>query len=151
MIQKERGGRTMSKITDTIKALPGLCVSEPTANISEDISNAEEELELRFAEEYKEYVSSFGAVSCDRLELTGISKNSENDVIDMTFMNRDTNPEIPNDLYVIEDTAIGGIVFWQDASGTVYLTEYDSAPEIVASSLVEYLTDFKECFKDDND
>jgi hypothetical protein len=141
----------MSKIIDTIKALPGLHILEPTPKISEDILNAEKELELRFAEEYKEYVTAFGAIICDRLELTGISEAEQNDVIDVTFMNRDVNPEVPDDLYVIEDTAIGGIVFWQDASGTVYLTEYDSPPEIVASSLVEFLADFKECFKNDDD
>jgi hypothetical protein len=141
----------MSKIVETIKALPGLHVLEPTSKISEDILNAEKELELSFAEEYKEYITAFGAVSCDRLELTGISAAGENDVVDVTFMNLDVNPGVPSDLYVIEDTAIGGIVFWQDSSGTVYLTEYDSPPEIVAASLVEFLVDFKECFKTDDD
>jgi hypothetical protein len=140
---------TMSKITETIKALPGLHVLEPTLQIEEDILKAQEELELRFAEEYKEYVCAYGAVNCNKAELTGISKEAENDVVDITFMNRDTNPDVPDDLYVIEDTAIGGIVYWQDASGTVYLTEYDGPPEIVASSLVEFLVEFRECFEEE--
>jgi hypothetical protein len=139
----------MSEIVEIINKLPGLDILEPTDSIREDILKAEEELELSFADEYKEYVSSFGAISCDRLELTGISKHPGSDVVDMTFMNRDVNEEVPSDLYVVQDMAIGGIVYWQDSSGTVYLTEYEDPPEIVASSLVEFLVDFKECFKDE--
>jgi hypothetical protein len=140
----------MSEIIDTIKALPGLNVLEPTPKISEDILNAEKELGLHFAQEYKEYICAFGAISCSKAELTGISK-TRSSVVGLTLMSRAENPEIPSDLYVIEDMAIGGIVFWQDSSGTVYLTEYDSPPEIIAASLVEYLVDFRECFKEDDD
>jgi hypothetical protein len=141
----------MSEIVEIINKLPGLDILEPTDSIREDIQKAEEELELSFAEEYKEYVSTFGEISCERLELTGISKNDVNNVVEMTFINRDTNPEVPSDLYVIQDMAIGGIVYWQDSSGTIYVTEYEDPPEVVAGSLVEFLRDFKECFKKKDD
>ena len=54
------------------------------AAAEKDILSAEKALALRFAADYREYVSAFGAASYCEHELTGICKSARLNVVDVT-------------------------------------------------------------------
>ncbi len=127
----------MSQIIEVIKALQGLA---RVGNITEErILAAETELQLRFAEEYREYLSEFGAVSADGMELTGIISVEYRSVVFNTLQEWELNPSVPHSMYVIENTYVDGMIMWQDADGEVYCTVPFSEPEKIADSLAEYI------------
>ena len=89
----------------------------------EMIKQAEVALGLKFADDYKEYLQQFGAVSCGGHELTGFSEDANLDVVKVTVKNRESNPNVKMPLYVVEETHIDGIVIWQSESGEVFKAE----------------------------
>lgn len=95
--------------------------------------------DLHFANEYKIYLEEIGMISFSGRELTGLGRVERNDVVKVTTEQREYNPLIPDDMYVIEN--MDGIVIWQDASGKVYQTEAACSPHLIATSLVEYLSE----------
>lgn len=109
------------------------------AAAEEDILSAEKALALRFAADYREYVSAFGAASYYGHELTGICKAARLNVVDVTQDERQYN-SVPVDWYVIEQTNIDGIVIWQTASGTIYETCPGSEADKICDSLEEYIS-----------
>ena len=68
----------------------------------EQIADAENELKLKFSEDYKEYLSTFGAAFCGK-ELTGICSSERLSVIAVTQRARSFYKSFPNDAYVIEE------------------------------------------------
>ena len=127
----------MSKIIEVIKELHKLA---RVGKIPlEDISNAEHQLCLNFAEEYKEYLAEFGAISAKGIELTGIIAVEYCNVVSITKQEWELNPKVPHTMYVIENTCIDGIVVWQDADGLIYRTGPNSEPKQIASSLADYV------------
>lgn len=72
----------MSRIIETIKKLPELITLKPVE--SEEVENIEIELALCLAEEYKEYLEKFGAVMADNVELTGVAKSKNRNVVSVT-------------------------------------------------------------------
>ena len=127
----------MSQIVEVIKGLQGLARVGKIAE--ERILAAETELQLRFAEEYREYLSEFGAVSADGMELTGIISVEYRSVVFNTLQEWELNPAVPHSMYVIENTYVDGMIMWQDADGAVYCTVPFSEPEKIADSLAEYI------------
>ena len=113
------------------------------------ILEAEKTLGLVFSEEYKQYLSEFGAVTFVGHTLTGISPFPGLNVVLVTQEMREYNPEVKNNLYVIEEAHIDGIVVWQDESGAVYLTAPNQKAQIIADSLADYLADDTEPDVDD--
>ncbi|MDR0957652.1 MAG: SMI1/KNR4 family protein, partial [Clostridiales bacterium] len=115
----------MSNLIDTIKALPGLMQFKPPS--ADEIAEAEKKLGLSFANEYKEYLSEFGEVDADDIELTGIIPELNNwSVVDLTLRERELALEcgyddITNNIYAVEDTGMDGIVVWQDSDGYIYV------------------------------
>lgn len=105
---------------------------------SEDITKAEEALGLKFAKDYADYLKKYGVVSFFGHELTGICSASRLNVINVTNELRQYTQDIPNDLYVVEETNYDGLVVWQDNSGAVYETIPGSGIKKVASGLAEY-------------
>lgn len=106
----------------------------------EQINEAEQQLGVRFADEYKEYLKAFGAVIADGIELTGIAKSEHRNVVSLTKKERELNSKVPNTMYVIENTCVDGIIIWQDTEGVVYQTSPNTEPAKIASSLYEYIT-----------
>lgn len=106
------------------------------------ISKAECSLNVKFAEEYKEYLSAFGTASYYGHELTGICDvDTSINVVDVTLAERSFFPNIPKGWYVIEQAHIKGIVFWQDEQGSIYkvtpsetIKMYDSLKEYVSEA-----------------
>ena len=109
----------------------------------EEIKKAEEILNCRFANDYKEYLQQFGTVSCGGHEMTGLSADAELDVVKVTLRNLMKNQKVSPSLYVVEETHMDGIVIWQAASGEIFKTEYNEVPEKVYESLMEYVSTFE--------
>ena len=130
----------MKKIIETINSLPEITHISPAT--VEQIKDAEQQLNLRFSDEYKEYLSTFGAVLADGIEISGIAKSKHWNVISLTQQERELNNNVGRNMYVIENAAIDGIIIWQDENGLIYLTQYDSKPKQIATSLVDYITNY---------
>lgn len=127
----------MSKIVDLISSLPNLLPLKPATEVQ--IADAELQLRVRFAEEYKEYLKAFGAIMADGIELTGITKSEYRNVVSLTKKERGLNPNVPHTMYVIENTCIDGIIIWQDSAGIIYKTSPNNEPLKIASSLYAYI------------
>lgn len=104
-----------------------------------DIVEAEEKLELKFADEYREYLSVFAIAAIDGNEFTGLSKSSRTNVVPVTQNQRRLLPSIPADWYVIEETNIDGIIIWQSTDGTIYQTSPNTSAKKIADSFEQYL------------
>ena len=127
----------MKTIIEVVKELPKMaCVGRTN---EEAIAAAEEQLHIRFAEEYRTYLAEFGAVSARRLELTGIISVEYCNVISATNTAWELNPQVPHTMYVIENTYIDGVYVWQDTAGVIYQTTPQTEPKQIAPSLVEYI------------
>ena len=128
----------MSKIIDVINKLPDLLALKPATNI--EIKDAEMQLEVSFADEYKEYLLAFGAIMADRIELTGIAKSAHRNVVNQTKQESELNVKIPNTMYVVENIRVDGIIIWQNAIGEIYQSSPGSEIQKIANSLAEYLS-----------
>lgn len=127
----------MNNIIEIISKLKSFRKRHPVDDKS--INFSEKYLGIVFSEEYSKYVSSFGAVSWYGHELTGICNSPRLNVVDVTVYERNLNPDMPKDWYVIEQTGIDGIVIWQNQEGEIYQTQPYKEPVKIADSLVEYI------------
>lgn len=127
----------MKSIIQTINNLPNLMLLKP-AN-QEQINDAELQLGVSFASEYKEYLTSFGAVLADGIELAGIAKSEHRNVVYLTKREWELNSNIPHSMYVVEDTGVDGIVVWQDTKGLIYQSKPNTEAKEIANSLVDYI------------
>ena len=109
-----------------------------SAASNEEITAVENVLGLRFAQDYREYVATFGAASFAGHELTGICKSDRLNVVTVTMEERN-NMVVPADWYVLEQANIDGIVIWQNFNGEVFRTFPDTPPVRIADSLSEYI------------
>lgn len=119
------------KQKDGFRMLSG--VSEGT------IKAAEEKLGLRFSEEYKDYLRSCGVAMADGHEFLGLGSSNRLDVVANTLEEREANPGIPANLYVVEQADIDCIVVWQSFSGEVYQSMPGILPVKLCDSLLEYI------------
>ena len=105
----------------------------------EQIIEAEKELGLNFAEDYTNYVEKYGAISAKGIELTGVTTCERLNVISVTKRERNMNPNIPANMYVIENIAIDGLIALQDEIGKVYTVTPNKTPKLSYNSLSEYI------------
>ena len=75
----------MKNIVEIIGSLPDLLPLKPATSIQ--ITDAELQLRISFANEYKEYLAAFGAIMADGIELTGIANPS----IEMLLLKQKVN------------------------------------------------------------
>ena len=131
----------MNKIIEIINNLPDLL---PLSGASDtQITDAELQLRTSFAEEYKEYLAEFGAIMADGIELSGIAKAEHRNVVSLTKKERGLNPKVPNNMYVIENTCVDGIIIWQDTEGKIYQTQPNTEPKKIADSMAHYIINRK--------
>ena len=109
-----------------------------SAASNEEITAVENVLGLRFAQDYREYVATFGAASFAGHELTGICKSDRLNVVTVTMEERN-NMVVHADWYVLEQANIDGIVVWQNSAGAVYQTVPNMNPKKLCESLAEYI------------
>ncbi|MCZ6155602.1 SMI1/KNR4 family protein [Campylobacter ureolyticus] len=127
----------MSKIVETIQNLENLIPLKPAS--IEDIENVEIELALPLAKDYKEYLLNFGAIMANDIELTGIAKSKNRNVVDVTKREWNLNRKIKHNLYVVENIGIDGIIIWQDSSGSIYESRPNYEAKKIANNLLEYI------------
>lgn len=60
-------------------------------------------------------------------------------IAEQTVLEKLKNPNIPEDLYVIEIANINGIVVWQKSTGEVYQTVFDNPPLQICRALSEFI------------
>ena len=104
----------------------------------DEIAEAEWELGISFAADYKQYTQKYGAVSFCGHEFTGVSSSKTTSVVAVTKRERAVREQLPDDFYVVEDTCFDGIVFWQDEKGKIYKTGSGSNYELVCNSLTDF-------------
>lgn len=127
----------MSKIIEVIDSLEDLMPLKKATK--EEMENIEKELGLALAEEYKEYLLNYGAIMADDIELTGVAKSKNRDVIQVTKREWEANEKVKHNLYVIENVGIDGIIVWQDETGKIYESTPNHETKQIAGSLAEYI------------
>jgi hypothetical protein len=131
-------GGAVNNIITTIAGLNGLVTLNGAS--SEAITASEKKLGLAFAPDYTEYLEKYALISAKHIELTGITESKRLNVVDVTLSAREVN-QMPQDMYVIEDTAIEGILILQNGKGEVFEIQnnhikkiYDSLPDYLLST-----------------
>ena len=109
------------------------------AATNEQIADAEKELQLKFAEDYKEYLSTFGVATFCGKELTGICSSERLSVIAVTQRARSFYKSFPNDAYVIEEMLFDHFLVIQKADGSIFNYGPNESEELIADSLSLYL------------
>ena len=127
----------MTDIIKVINSKDGVIHGKETNEI--EIKQAEMELGLSFANDYRSYVKQFGCMVIGSREFTGISQQENFNVVSITKAQRRYYKDISENWYVIELLNIDGIVIWQSSDGKVYQTYSDLNPEKTANSLSEYI------------
>jgi len=136
-LELKKEARKMSKIIDVVKELPELISTGASDSIA--IESAENELGLKFASEYKEYLLAFGSVLADDIEITGIAKSKNRNVVAVTKREWELNPQVEHNMYVVENLAIDGIIIWQNEAGEIYESVPNKKIKKVADSLADYI------------
>ncbi|MCL2281907.1 MAG: SMI1/KNR4 family protein [Fibromonadales bacterium] len=127
-------------MSDIVAKLSGLNAFRCGTGASDkQTKEAEQALSLRFAEEYAQYIVTYGYVSFFGHELTGVCKFPRLNVVDVTVSQRKVNPAVPSDWYVVEEANIDGIVVWQSSAGEIWKTAPGFRPNKLCDSLCEYL------------
>ena len=126
----------MTDIIKVINSKDGVIHGKETNE--NEIKQAESELGLRFADDYRNYIKQFGCMVIGSREITGISSQENYNVVSTTKAQRNYNKNIPENSYVIEQLNIDGIIIWQSSNGEVFQTSPNTAPMKIADSLVEY-------------
>lgn len=131
----------MENIIEILKASDDLSAGKGATR--EQIDAASKALGLTFAEDYLQYLQTFGLAYVSGHELTGIGIIPRNDVVSATLEKRELPHarEIPEDWYVLEDTNIDSIVIWQSSKGLVYM-ETPGKIKQICSSMVEYILNY---------
>lgn len=127
----------MTNIIQIMDSLSGRLALKPANAIQ--IADAEIQLRVSFADEYKEYLASFGAIMADGIELSGIAKSGHRNVVSLTKQEWELNSRVPHTMYVVENTHIDGIIIWQDTNGLIYQSSPTSGPKQIAASLADYI------------
>ena len=128
----------MSKLIEAFEAKHNLLVGNGTSD--DVIDEAENQLGVTFSDEYKEYLQKYGIAAYSGHELTGISKTARLNVVDVTRVERERNKDIPDNLYVIEQTNVEDIVVWQSNDGTIYYSSPNKPITLLFESLEDYIS-----------
>ena len=88
-------------------------------------------------------MGKYGVISAKGLELTGIAAVDRLNVVKVTQQERKMNKIMPTDMYVIENTAVDGIVALQNAEGKIYTITMDGKLEFFSTSLADYVNKAK--------
>lgn len=131
----------MNNICEVIDSLKSLRKLSPATD--NQIQLAEQKLGLKFANEFKEYVKKYGAVSAKGMELIGICTYPRLDVVHITTREREINDSFPSGMYVVENTAIEGILILQNEDGEIYEFQPNGTLNKIYNSFKEYILESK--------
>ncbi|MCB1614715.1 MAG: SMI1/KNR4 family protein [Pseudomonadales bacterium] len=106
---------------NTIKKIEEKFKLYKTKGASEEIiAEAERQLNLRFSEDYKKYLSMYGAISFGSTELTGLNIDCYANVVSVTLKEAQKNKFFPKGSIVLENTGVEGLLILQQPDGEVY-------------------------------
>lgn len=126
----------MSSIINTIESFKR---KRFTGSVSSElIVNAETELGTCIAPEYKEVLQEYGSLCIKGEEFLGIDCNNY-DIVKATKEARENDKNFPLDVYVVENTAIDGILIVQNNACELFSYQPNGKLQYLASSLEEYL------------
>ena len=129
-------GKIMN-ILEIVKNLKGL---RSLGGVNEtQILDAESLVGIKFADEFKEYAKEYGAISAYGLELCGVCNSKRLDAASVTLEERALNKNFPNDMYVVENLGIDGILIMQNERGEVFEIYPNAKPKKIYNSLADYL------------
>ncbi|MBO6133915.1 MAG: SMI1/KNR4 family protein [Lachnospiraceae bacterium] len=128
----------MASFIEALEAKEGIIIG--AAASARSIAEAERELGLSFADEYREYLSKFGIAAINAHEFTGITKSARTNVVQVTIAQRARHLEIPKNLYVVEETDVEEVVIWQGGDGRVFYSSPNQPPAFLCSSLRDYIS-----------
>lgn len=106
---------------------------------AETIAEAEQRLGIVFADDYCLYLSKYGQFSAGDMELTGLTSLSYNDVVELTGLEREYNPDFPQGLYVVENLGIDGLLALQGEDGDIYGYSPSQELTLLFKSLEDYV------------
>ena len=127
----------MKSIIQTLHGIEGLLTLGPVD--AHEITKAETELAVSFSPEYKDYTQTFGAVSFNGKDFTGVVQPASLSVVEVTRAARKITPAASPEWYVVMDPHFDGIIIWQGKDGMIYQTGPGMQPEKVAETLEEYM------------
>jgi hypothetical protein len=110
----------------------------------DEIDEAEQELGLVFADEYKELLLGYGSLETKHLLISSTLKNISVNVVTLTQQIRSIYDNLPKDLYVIMDSGVDGIIIFQDSKGKIYETSHDDTIMEAYDSLAHFISDIEE-------
>lgn len=100
--------------------------------------DAQNELGLKFPEEYIDYVKAFGAISFYGTEWTGLNVEGYLNVVEATKQEKEWNDAFPEDCFVIENQGIDGMLTVVNEEGSVFAVQYGNKT-FLCDSLSDYL------------
>ncbi len=103
------------------------------------IVEAEHELGLKFAPDYRSYLRLYGVAAYDGHELTGLTKSPRVNVVAVTKEAKKNNPNIPQEFYVLEEAGVEEIIVWQATSGEVFCSSPNSSLQKICDSMGDYI------------
>ena len=130
----------MCNLIETLKAKENMCSFQSVPG--ERITEAENRLGLVFADDYKDYLSEFGAASYYGHELTGLCDYKRLNVVSLTIEERANNENILQDMYIIENVGVENMTIWQNSQGEIFEVPYKGTPKKICNSFIEYLTNY---------
>lgn len=111
-----------------------------THGASKDIiEDAENSLNRKFSEEYKAYLSKYGAISFSSFEFTGLNVDNYANVVYVTSKEIERNSDFPNDAIVFHNIGVEGVLVLNSSDGKVYTWASGQAIENF-SSLSSYVS-----------
>ena len=125
-------------IVEKIKKMKDLDINPKGGASKEQIERAEKRLNLKFSEEYKEYLKEFGAISFFGNEWSGLNIDGYFNVVNMTEDEKALNESFPKKHFVIENIGVDSIFIISYVDGKIYSIQYDKI-EFLCNSLSEYL------------
>jgi len=128
----------MADIIEIMKNIPDLSGIKG-ANDAQ-IKLAEDELGLKFPEEYKEYVREFGCIDFGPVEWTGLNIEGRLNTVTATKKEKGVNPDFPEGWFVLEELGIDAKNIIVNSEGKVALIQYENITPIF-DSISEYLMD----------
>ena len=96
-------------IVEKIKKMKDLDINPKGGASKEQIERAEKRLNLKFSEEYKEYLKEFGAISFFGNEWSGLNIDGYFNVVNMTEDEKALNESFPKKHFVIENIGVDSI------------------------------------------
>lgn len=125
-------------IVEKIKKMKDLDINPKGGASKEQIERAEKRLNLKFSEEYKEYLKEFGAISFFGNEWSGLNIDGYFNVVNMTEDEKALNESFPKKHFVIENIGVDSIFIISNEDGKIHSIQYDKI-EFLCNSLSEYL------------